>query len=167
MNIVIIGMRGCGKSTVGKMLAKNIRLTFIDIDKEIEKEHKKSINEIICSKGWVYFRKSEETLLLKYFSKDHQVIATGGGAILHKKIFNKFKHGIFVIWLKVGINTLMKRLDKNCNRPRLTKFKDEKKELSFILKKRGSLYQKFQDLTILNNSDKPWDMVKLILGRIR
>ena len=88
-NLTLTGMMGVGKSTVGKILAKKLQYTFIDIDKLIEKKEGLSINSIFENKGENYFRKVESKITLSELKKDNSVISLGGGAFLNDAIRNK------------------------------------------------------------------------------
>ena len=85
-NLVLTGMMGVGKSTVGKILSKKLGFNFIDIDKIIEKKEKNSINSIFKIKGESYFRKLETEITLRKLKEDNAVISLGGGAFLVKII---------------------------------------------------------------------------------
>ena len=79
-NLVLTGMMGVGKSTIGKKLAKKLKFKFIDIDFIIEKKERKKIDEIFKTKGEKYFRKIEEKITLKFLDRERQVISLGGGS---------------------------------------------------------------------------------------
>ena len=90
--IVLIGMMGSGKTSVGKELAKKLNVTFIDIDQEIEKKYQMNIPEIFQTKGESFFRKIEENISCKLINGKPCVISLGGGSFLNKKIRNKIKN---------------------------------------------------------------------------
>ena len=85
-NVILTGMMGVGKSTIGKKLARKLKLKFIDIDRLIEKKEKSSISEIFSQNGESYFRKIEKNITLEELKKDNCVIALGGGTFLNKKV---------------------------------------------------------------------------------
>ena len=85
-NLVFLGMMGSGKSSIGYMIAKKLKLSFIDIDKEIENETEMSIKRIFETKGENYFRKYEEKITLKKLKLRIAVISLGGGAFMNKTI---------------------------------------------------------------------------------
>ncbi len=85
-NIVLIGMMGSGKSTIGHLLSKTIDLKFIDIDKAIEKETGLKIHNIFEKKGEVYFRNLEKKITLKFLKSERKIISLGGGGFLNKSI---------------------------------------------------------------------------------
>ena len=85
-NLIFLGMMGSGKSSIGSMLAKKLKLNFIDTDKEIENELGVSIKKIFENKGEDYFRKFEEKITLKILKSNTTVVALGGGAFTNKNI---------------------------------------------------------------------------------
>ncbi len=88
-SLVLTGMMGVGKSTIGRLIAKRLKLKFIDVDKIIEKNEKKSIKRIFDDNGESYFRKLEEKITLKILNNTKSVIALGGGAFINNEIREK------------------------------------------------------------------------------
>ena len=109
-------MMGSGKSTVGKSLSEKLKNSFIDIDQEIEKREKKTINEIFKIKGEKYFRNIESKILIEC---KNEIVSCGGGIILKKKNRNFLKDNGFNIHLKCSINTIIKRIENTSSRPLL------------------------------------------------
>ena len=120
-NLVLTGMMGVGKSTVGKILAKNLSYNFIDIDVLVELSEGISINKIFDRKGENYFRKIEREITLKELKKTGAVIALGGGAFMDKFIRIAVKNSSVSFWLDISPNLLIDRLKKNEKRPLLLK----------------------------------------------
>ena len=120
-NLVLTGMMGVGKSTVGKILAKNLSYNFIDIDVLVELSEGISINKIFDRKGEDYFRKIEREITLKELKKTGAVIALGGGAFMDKFIRIAVKNSSVSFWLDISPNLLIDRLKKNEKRPLLLK----------------------------------------------
>ena len=114
---------GVGKSTIGKLLAKRLKAKFIDVDKVIEKNEKKSIKSIFEERGEKYFRKLERKITLKFLKNKKAVIALGGGAFINKDIREIVLKSSKSVWLKVGLNKLIKRYKNNNRRPLLNKKK--------------------------------------------
>ncbi len=142
-NLVLIGMRGSGKTNLGRQIAKTIKRPFIDIDKEIERQEGRKIRQIIDKKGWFYFRKIEKYIVRKIANKKGVVIATGGGTIIDPENQKKLeKHGIFIL-LEATPETLAKRLENGqemANRPSLTEQENLLAELNEIWQKRQQAY---------------------------
>ncbi len=120
-NLVLTGMMGVGKSTVGRSIAKALSYSFIDIDKMIEKKEGCSISSIFKNKSEIYFRKIEKQISLKELEKKNSVISLGGGAFLDKSIRRSVKNSSISFWLDVEVSELVKRLKKNKKRPLLLK----------------------------------------------
>jgi shikimate kinase len=136
-NLILTGMMGVGKTTIGKRLAKELSYTFIDMDKIIEKQEGESISSIFRNKGEDYFRKIEKKLTIIELKKNSSVISLGGGAFLNSTIRQYSKKKSISFWLDVPIEILIKRLKKSKNRPVLEKEKTDTsiKKIYFIRKK--------------------------------
>ena len=120
-NLILTGMMGVGKSTIGKNLAKKLKYNFVDIDRLIEAKEGASINLIFKNKNENYFRKVESEITLQELKKDNSVISLGGGAFLDKLIREKVKKTSISFWLDISVNELIKRLKKTKKRPLLYK----------------------------------------------
>ncbi len=118
-NLVLTGMMGVGKSTIGKRLAKKLRVKFIDLDKLIEKREKTSIKDIFELKGEEYFRKIEKKIALQELKKSNTVIALGGGTFMNKDIRKEIELSSISFWLDLNTKALIKRLKNSKKRPLL------------------------------------------------
>ena len=118
-NLVLTGMMGVGKSTVGKILAKKLKLKFVDIDRKIEKKEKTKIKDIFDNKGEGYFRTIEKIVTLQELKKKDLLISLGGGAFVNKLIRKEVKKSSISFWLDLDINTLLARLKNTSKRPLL------------------------------------------------
>jgi len=118
-NVVLTGMMGVGKSTIGKNLADKLSFKFIDIDKLIEKKEGNSINLIFKNKSESYFRRIESIISLQEIKKNSSVISLGGGAFLNKSIRRAVKSYSVSFWLDVDLNELINRLNRTKKRPLL------------------------------------------------
>ena len=136
-------MMGVGKSTIGRLIAKRLKVKFIDVDKIIEKNQKKSIKRIFEDNGESYFRKLEEKITLKILKNSKSVIALGGGAFINNAIREEVLNSCVSIWLKVDLDKLIKRYVKNDRRPLLNK-----KKLNTNVKK---IYQSRKKIYGLSN----------------
>lgn len=143
-NIVLIGMPMSGKSTIGKEVAKKLNKQFVDIDEEIEKEAKMTINEIFTKYGESYFRKLEKEITLKYAKENNLVISCGGGVILNKNNILNLKANGLIIYLTRDEKDLI----FSTNRP-LTKNIEEYLSLK---KEREMLYNLYKDYEVKNSS---------------
>ena len=118
-NLVLTGMMGVGKSTVGKNLAQKLSYNFVDIDRTIESREGSTINLIFKNKSESYFRKLENEISLEKLKKKNTVISLGGGAFLNKYIRREVKNTSVSFWLDVDVAELIKRLKKTKKRPLL------------------------------------------------
>ena len=118
-NLVLTGMMGVGKSTVGKNLAQKLSYNFVDIDRTIESREGSTINLIFKNKSESYFRKLENEVSLEKLKKKKTVISLGGGAFLNKFIRREIKNTSVSFWLDVDVSELIKRLKKTKKRPLL------------------------------------------------
>ena len=121
-SLVLTGMMGVGKSTIGRLIAKRLKIKFIDVDKVIEKKEKKTIKRIFEENGEKYFRNLEEKATLKILKNNRSVIALGGGAFINNEIRQKILSSCVSVWLKVDLDKLIKRYN-NDRRPLLDKKK--------------------------------------------
>ena len=120
-NLVLTGMMGVGKSTIGKKLEKKLKRKFVDIDKIIEINEKKTIKEIFENKGENYFRKIEKKITLEELKKNNLVIALGGGAFMSTSIRKEIKSSCLSFWLDLKVESLLIRLKNIKKRPLLNK----------------------------------------------
>tara|TARA_B100000963_G_scaffold345452_1_gene349576 strand:- start:7845 stop:8327 length:483 start_codon:yes stop_codon:yes gene_type:complete len=134
-------MMGVGKSTIGKRLARKLKLKFIDIDKVIEKKEKKTINEIFEIKGEDYFRKIEKKTTLDVFKKNNSVIALGGGAFINPVIRKESENSSISFWLDLKLDLLLFRL-KNIKKRPLLKQENLKETINKIYSERKKIYNR-------------------------
>ncbi len=120
-NLVLTGMMGVGKSTIGKRVASRLSFNFIDIDQLIEQKEGCSINLIFKKKGENYFRKLENDITLSQLKKNKSVIALGGGAFLNRNIRRETKKICLSFWLDLSTDEIINRLRKSNKRPLLLK----------------------------------------------
>ena len=116
-SIVLIGMMGSGKSTIGYLLSKKLGFKFIDIDHVIENETNEKIANIFKLKGEEYFRKIEEKITMKVLKSQNSVIALGGGGFLNVNIRKETLSKCITIWLNWNNLTILKRIAKSKKRP--------------------------------------------------
>ena len=109
-NLVLTGMMGVGKSTIGRSLASKLSYKFLDIDELIEKKEGSSINLIFKKKGENYFRKIENEITLENLKKKNSIIALGGGAFMNRNIRRETKKNSLSFWLDLSTDEIVKRL---------------------------------------------------------
>ena len=139
-NLVLIGMMGSGKSTIGRLLSDTTKQNLIDTDKLIEKETKSNISEIFQKKGENFFRKIEEKIVLNSLKFSNTIIAVGGGAFLNDKIREKIKNNCISVWLNCNEQTLIPRIKNSKKRPKAYQLKD--KDLIKLINNRSKIYSK-------------------------
>ena len=138
-NIVLIGMMGVGKTTLGKIVAKERNLKFIDIDENIERKNLMTITEIFEKKGEDFFRNEEKEEVLKSLKKEKCIIALGGGAFINKIVRDNILKNSVSIWLDLNIKTINKRIKWSNRRPLLKEKKLEK--LNNLYEQRKKIYK--------------------------
>ena len=117
--IVLVGLMGAGKTSVGRRLAERLELAFVDADHEIETAAGKSIAEIFADHGEAYFRDGEKRVIARLLENGEQVLATGGGAFMNDNTRATIKSRGVSVWLKADLVLLLKRVMKRDNRPLL------------------------------------------------
>ena len=152
MNIVLIGYRGAGKSTVGKLLAARLGRELVSTDAEIVKREKRTIPEIVAQEGWAYFRDRESEICRELSARDHLVIDTGGGAILRTQNVETLKKNGTVFWLEASVATITKRIGRDNQRPSLTGSKSVVDEIQEVLRERTPKYQAAADHVITTDN---------------
>jgi len=115
MNIVLIGYRCTGKTSVGRLIAHKLGRRFVDTDDLITEKSGCSINEMVKEKGWPYFRDMEKAVIKEVSAQDNLVIATGGGAVTSDINMENLKANGFIVWLDADINTVKRRLKGEVN----------------------------------------------------
>ena len=160
-NIVFLGMMGSGKTSIGSLISKKLKLKFYDIDHLIEKELKLKISEIFETKGEKFFRDFEEKITLDILKKRKIVISLGGGAFMNKKIRDEVLKGHFSFWLKTDAEIIFNRIKNNSKRPIAVKL--SKDDLINLLKKRSKFYSKAMYSINCDNLSKN-EILNKILG---
>ncbi len=155
-SIVLVGLMGCGKSSVGRRLASRLGLLFVDADEEIERVAAKSIVEIFADHGEAYFRDGERRVIARLLANGPQVLATGGGAFINPETRANIRERGISIWLRADLPILMRRVSKRENRP-LLKTAYPEATMRDLIDKRYPVYAE-ADLTI-DSRDVPHDVI--------
>ena len=159
-NLVFLGMMGSGKSSIGALVAKRLKLNFVDIDKEIEKNLNTTIKKIFEVKGQDYFRKIEEQTTLKKLKLSSSVISLGGGAFTNNNIRKEILKNHLSFWLNWDDKTLLNRIKNSKKRPLVANKTDN--ELIELIKKRSTIYSKALYEIKCNNLTKNQIVKKII-----
>lgn len=155
-SLVLVGMMGAGKTTIGRRLASRIGLPFTDVDSEIEKAAGQSVADIFAQYGEEHFRAGEQRVFLRLLEEGPRVLASGGGAFMSDVIRDHIaRHGIS-IWLKADFDILYKRVRRRSHRP-LLKTSDPEKVLRDLITARDPIYAK-SNITA-HSRDVPHDQV--------
>jgi shikimate kinase len=155
-SIVLVGLMGAGKSTVGRRLAARLDLPFKDADAEIEAAAGMSISDIFATHGEPYFREGERRVISRLLQEGPSVLATGGGAFMHPETRAWIAQVAISIWLKAEFDVLMRRVRKRANRP-LLKNADPEGSMRQLMAARQPVYA-LADLTV-ESRDIPHDRV--------
>lgn len=166
MNFILIGMRGSGKTTVAKLLAKKLHKKLYDLDILLTKKVGLSIPEIINKHGWDFFRNKETEIAKKFLYITNAVIATGGGVILKDENMVALGENSKIIYLKTTVTELLKRIGDDKNRPALTNEKTLKAEMEKIFNGRKNLYENYADIIVETDNKTPENIVKEILKQL-
>ena len=139
-NIVFLGMMGSGKTSIGKLVSKKLKLNFFDTDNEIENEVGMKISKIFKEKGEGYFREIEEKITSNILEKKNIVISLGGGTFINKRIREKILSKHLSFWLNWKSEILIRRIKNSSKRPIV--IHSSSSELNNLIKKRSIIYAK-------------------------
>ena len=146
-SIVLIGMMGVGKSSVGRRLSARLAIPFVDADTEIEKAAGMSIADIFSQHGEEYFRSGEARVIARLLEGGPQVLATGGGAFMNPKTRDAIRAKGVSVWLKAELDVLLRRINKRRNDRPLLQTADPGETLRALLVEREPVYAQ-ADLTV-------------------
>lgn len=160
-SVVLVGLMGAGKSSVGRRLAQRLGLPFVDADTEIEKAADLTIPEIFDKHGEAYFRAGEVRVVARILDTGPQVLATGGGAYMNAETRARIRERGISIWLKAELDVLMKRVKRRGDRP-LLKADDPQAVLKRLMDERYPVYAEAA-LTVLSREASHEDAVEDVL----
>ncbi len=149
-SIVLVGMMGAGKSSIGRRLAGRMGIPFVDADAEIEAAAGMTISEIFEKHGEPEFRKGEQKVIARLLDNGPQVLATGGGAVMDQRTRDLIQIKGISIWLKADLDVLMKRTKRRNDRPLAEKMQD-------LMPAREPIYA-LSDITV-QSRDEPHDLI--------
>jgi shikimate kinase len=159
--IVLVGLMGAGKSSIGRRLAEKLEIPFVDADHEIEVAADKTIPEIFNDHGEAYFREGERRVISRLIENGAQILSTGGGAFINEETRqNIHAHGISV-WLKAELPLLMKRVMKRADRP-LLQTEDPEAVMQKLMDQRYPVYAT-ADVTIESRDVQHTQMVNEVI----
>lgn len=164
-NIVLCGFMGCGKSTVGRNLARKTGKRFVDMDAYIEKKTGKTISEIFTDQGEDGFRDIEHEVCLELADKSNLIIATGGGALTFERNVRAFKGKDIIVLLDVPLERIRYRLRNDKVRPLLQR-PDKNKAMTELYNKRYPLYKAASDVTV-KGKNTPIQTTRAVMDAVR
>jgi shikimate kinase len=147
-SIVLVGMMGAGKSSIGRRVAARLGIPFVDADVEIEQAAGMSIADIFAAQGEPYFRAGEARVIARLLDHGPQVLATGGGAFMNEQTRANIRHKGVSVWLKAELDVLTRRLRRRNDRP-LLKTPDPMATVANLLAERDPIYGE-ADVTVMS-----------------
>jgi shikimate kinase len=159
-NLVLLGMMGSGKSTIGSLISKKLNVNFIDVDNLIEKNANMKILEIFEKKGEAFFRNLEEKITIELLNTSNNVISLGGGSFINEKIRKEVIMNNISFWLSWNTKMLLNRIKKNKKRP--IAFNLNTNELIELITKRSKIYSKAKFKINCNKLTKNEIVIKIL-----
>jgi shikimate kinase len=147
-NLILVGLMGAGKSSVGRIVATQLGIPFIDSDAEIERVSRMSISELFAAYGEEEFRALETRVMKRLLKGGPRVVSTGGGAFINDRTRRHIKKGGVSVWLKAELDVLWERVNKRDTRP-LLKTENPKTTLENLMNARYPIYA-LADLTVMS-----------------
>jgi shikimate kinase len=169
-NLVLIGYRGTGKTSVGARLAEVLQRPFVDLDQVLVREAGRSVADIVTQGGWTEFRRLEKELVARYRDVRGLVLATGGGVVLDPNNVAALRENGILIWLTADPAAIQARLaqdqPRDANRPSLTGG-DTIREVAAVAESRSPLYQAAAQISIDTTHRSVGQVVKLVLEALK
>jgi shikimate kinase len=162
LNIALYGFMGVGKTTVGKLLAKQLGYGFVDMDVEIEKNTGMAISEIFRLNGESRFRELESKLVDELSSKNDLVIACGGGVVADADNADKLRTSSRMVYLTATVEAIIRRTSVDKSRP-LLNVTDPVETATRLLEERDPVYKKYAEITVNTTDIAPEKVVSAIL----
>jgi shikimate kinase len=163
--IVLVGLMGAGKSSIGRRLAQRYGLPFVDADKEIEAAAGCTIEEIFERLGEQAFRDGERRVILRLLDDPPHVLATGGGAFIDPQIRERIKQGCISVWLHADLELLVRRVSRRSNRP-LLKRGSPRDVLAALIERRYPIYAE-ADIRVDSADGPPEQTVQRVVDALQ
>ncbi len=163
-NLILVGLMGAGKSSVGRLVAHQLGVPFIDSDIEIERVSRMSITELFAAYGEEEFRALEARVMKRLLKGGPRVVSTGGGAFINARTRRHIKKGGLSVWLKADLEVLWERVNKRDTRP-LLKTENPKQTLENLMNARYPVYAE-ADLTVLSRDVRKEVMADEVLRAV-
>jgi len=163
-NLILVGLMGAGKSSVGRLVAQQLGVPFIDSDIEIERVSRMTITELFAAYGEEEFRALEARVMKRLLKGGPRVVSTGGGAFINARTRRHIKKGGLSVWLKADLDVLWDRVNKRDTRP-LLKTENPKQTLENLMNARYPVYAE-ADLTVLSRDVRKEIMADEVLRAV-
>ncbi|ASS55465.1 shikimate kinase [Rhizobium leguminosarum] len=163
-NLILVGLMGAGKSSVGRIVASQLAIPFIDSDLEIERVSRMTIAELFAAYGEQEFRALEARVVKRLLKSGPRVVSTGGGAFINDRTRKHIKKGGLSVWLKADLDVLWERVNKRDTRP-LLKTENPKQTLEGLMNARYPIYAQ-ADITVLSRDVRKEIMADEVLKAV-
>jgi shikimate kinase len=164
MNIVLIGMRGSGKTTVGSILARRLGRELVEMDDLIARKAGMSIPEIVAKHGWAKFRDIEAELTPAVSRRNNAIISAGGGVVTKGNNIKELKNNGVLVWLNASVDSLLGRIGQDPGRPPFVNGRSQREDMALTLAEREPLYQQAADFTVDTEHKTPEAVAEEIIG---
>jgi len=167
MNLILIGYRGTGKTTVGRLAARMLDYSLVETDAEIVRQAGISIPEIVKQNSWDYFRDLESRVVTEVCRRDRTIIDCGGGVVTRQENVRHLKKSGIIFLLTAEVEDIIRRISSSSQRPSLTGDKSFTAEVEEVLKERKPLYRAAADFIIDTSQESPHTAAKMIAAILR
>lgn len=169
-NIVLIGMRGSGKTIVAKMISRKLNKRFVELDEMLAEKMQMTITQIVKKYDWDFFRNKESELVKQVASQQNLVISTGGGVVVRQENIEELKRSGLIVYLNTSVETQIKRIGKKIGldpkMPALTNKETPEGEIRHVFNKRKKLYSQAADEIIDTDKLNPEQVADKIISRV-
>ncbi|NLS06647.1 shikimate kinase [Rhizobium sp. P32RR-XVIII] len=163
-NLILVGLMGAGKSSIGRIVAHQLGIPFVDSDNEIERVSRMTISELFAAYGEEEFRALETRVMKRLLKNGPRVVSTGGGAFINSRTRKHIKKSGLSIWLKADLDVLWERVNKRDTRP-LLKTENPKQTLENLMNARYPVYAE-ADVTVLSRDVRKEVMADEVLKAV-
>jgi len=164
MNLILVGYRGTGKSTVARRLSAALSMAHVSLDSELVRRTGLSINDLVAAKGWDHFRELETECVVHHAAQDNQIIDCGGGVVERERNFAPLRTAGTVFWLTATKSTVLSRISESRDRPALTQGQTFLSEIESVLGRRTPLYARLAHVRIATDQASPTQIADRILS---
>lgn len=167
MNIALIGYRGTGKSHVGRLLARQLNMSYVSLDKEIAERAGMTIPQIVEKSGWPDFRDKETFEVRQVAGRDGVIVDCGGGVIERPENIELLRNSCRIVWLQASVPVIVARIGGDDGRPALTAGKTFTEEIAEVLARRTPVYASAAEFIVDTDNLSPEEIVARIVAFIK